>query len=80
MGSHNPLPPGSLVSSLTHYPVSGYDTNPSPPVVDIICFDTLFIVISLTIIKCVYEGQIFTPLLSVLRAFRGSVDLDFDNF
>ena len=57
VGSHNPPPLGGLASSLTHRPVSGFNTicnSPNPPLANVVRFDPLRIAVSLTVLKRIY--------------------------
>ena len=61
----NNSPLGSLASSLTQRPLFGSDTicnSPSPPLIDMVSFDLLCIVVSLTVLKRVYYGEVSTLL------------------
>ena len=63
VGSHKP-PPWGPAPSLAHHSVSGSDTicnNPCPPLTDIVRFGPLCIVVSLTILKRICQGEVSTP-------------------
>ena len=62
-------PPWGLVSSLAYHSVSDFDTicnRPSSLLADIVRFGPVRIVVSLTVLKHVYHGDVSTPLLGIV--------------
>ena len=64
--------PTSLLAHRTRTDSDTICNNPSPPLVNTVCFGLLCIVVSLMVIKHVYKREVSTPLY---KMFRSSIQL-----